>query len=384
MKNIMAITALVMFVITSAAAMSSDTLRVRSLRTIDKCSGERRALISVDLGRILTTDSLLSFDISIGFDPRVLRPETLLKIGTLGEQMSFGDGPFMVIESPGVARIQGGSIVRPASGSLPLTAFNAAVIGNECFAKSPLTVPFGIDFNEEFRKNVEVFVIDSVELTTLSRSVDNGILEITADRDSVQGKDSSLIVVVTYQLDSVTTNDIEIDIALSNDTAFVVESIATLAGMTIERQNTSPFGVTVKGSIQSSSGSIALVLRSTTDSATVTTIDAKVLVDSCQCIRPGRTATRNVFTTTPKPIVSIKDTDENAGMIVVSNSVVDIQNFHEWPTTIMLYSIEGSVEYSTTFYGGTIRVALDNLADGLYALVVRDHVRTTNQLILKK
>lgn len=384
LKILVAISALVMAIITSAEAMSSDTVRVRSLRTINKCSGEQRALISVDLGRILTADSLLSFDISIGFDPRVLRPETLLKTGTLGEQMTFGDGPFMVIESPGIARIQGGSILRPASGAVPLTAVSAALIAPECSVTSPLTLPFGIDFNSEFKKIYSTAILDSVQVVTRARSVQNGIAEITTEKDSVEGRDGSIVVTLNYVLDSLATDNVWINVELSNDTAFRIESIRANSGMTVNEQTIISSGAKVHGTTQSRQGSLEATMRSLTDSATTTTISAYVMVDSCQCIVPAKNAAKVIYTSKPRPIVSVPDTDENAGMIVVSNSQVDIQRFHEWPTTVTMFSLDGQVVFTTTSSGGQIRVPLDNLSVGLYALHVRDHAGFINQLILKK
>ncbi len=139
---------------------AQDTLRVESLRTIDVCSGSKRWLVSASLGTVRFSDSLESFDITIGYDRNVLRPTDVLKEGTLSGQMS--NGPTMNIVVPGELRIFGFNVARSVAGSVPLVAIAGDFTGS-CEESSLLSVPYPPDFNSEFKKKVDVYVADEVK-----------------------------------------------------------------------------------------------------------------------------------------------------------------------------------------------------------------------------
>ena len=84
---------------------------------------EQRFLITASIGEVYASDSLQSFDITIGYDTSRFRPTDGLSIGTLSEQMKFGDiSPFFNFRVPGEMRVGAFTITRNVAGDKPLFA----------------------------------------------------------------------------------------------------------------------------------------------------------------------------------------------------------------------------------------------------------------------
>jgi hypothetical protein len=132
-------------------------------------------------------------------------------------------------------------------------------------------------------------------------------------------------------------------------------------------------------------GELQVELTSLTDSIASSTLRASLYVDSCQCRVPMLSAEKTIRVGKKEPIVSVRgDTDENAGMIVVYETYVDIQLSHESHTAVTLYSLDGRSLYKVESSGARLQVPLEPLHNGVYIISVRNEWRTINQLILKK
>lgn len=153
--------------LTALAAVSSvtsatDTLTINSHRIINTCSGEKRWLLSASIGEVFDSDSLMSFDITIGFDTTLLRPTDGLFAGTLAEQMKFADiSPGVNFRVPGEMRVSAFTITRNVKGNLPLFAVAGEYVGS-CGSFDSLTVPWAPEFNEEFKKWTKTIVTSRV------------------------------------------------------------------------------------------------------------------------------------------------------------------------------------------------------------------------------
>lgn len=166
MKNCVRIAVLTVIVAVSTAT-AQDTVKIVSLRTIDVCTNDKRWLVAVSLGRINFSDSLQSFDITIGFNRDILRPTDALKEGTLAGQMSIG--PLVSLTTPGEMRVSGFNTVRSVGGDLPLIGVAGEFLGT-CSDIGALTLPYPIDFNGEFKRKFDVAVIESVQPVAVAKN----------------------------------------------------------------------------------------------------------------------------------------------------------------------------------------------------------------------
>ncbi len=125
----------VMFLLAALAAASNiatatDTLTIRSYRVINTCSSEKRWLIDAYIGEVYSSDSLQSFDITIGYDTSLIRPTDGLSQGTLSSQMIFSDvSPFFNFRIPGELRVGAFTVNRNVKGNEPLFAVAGDFLG---------------------------------------------------------------------------------------------------------------------------------------------------------------------------------------------------------------------------------------------------------------
>jgi len=335
--------------LTTANAESADTLYVRSIRTVDMCSAEQSALIVLDLGRVFASDSLLLFDITIGYNPRQFQPTSILASGTLSERLTFGGGPFMNLTIPGEIRLNGFDVSRPAFGDRPLVAFNGTLLADGCNSTVELSIPYRPEFNEEFKKQVEVLAIDTIrkEFRPRPNSSNGGsFVEDTiriSDKEQTASIQTEILVstnstvTATFELDqgakveidTITSSDVEILRQSRNDKEYAV----TFTG----QQSVSTLTCTV-GSNDTNRRTTAMGILRVTVKYEDCTCEIPAKIDSCIVVAQAK----HLDTTTKVGV------DENPVAISVSNNSIAFQSSHEHLQSIECYTILGNKVWTYT------------------------------------
>lgn len=340
---------------------AEDTLYIRSYQVVDVCSQERRWLLAVDLGRILPSDSLVSFDITIGYDRSKLRPTDVLKEGTLAAGMSYA--PFLNTVVPNEMRIAAGNIINTVSGIEPLVAVTGTFLG-DCKDVDTLGYPWPATFNSEFKKKFTVIRRDSVKATAIAKAdpqvgvhfVDN-LVNVGPDKS-----DFSLAVKGVKLMS---------DSSLYRFTFTCSQGGVTLVGLSGVRgvvdvdtvTNGNQFNVTgrvvdgnpefsLKYSLHGESrpDSLAIAVRTETQGG-------------CSCTRPAMTDTVKVKIS---PTVSVPSFDEHLEIVTIHHDVLTIQCDHEEMKTIQIYSTYGQHVQTSVLNTGERSVPTSTLANGSY------------------
>jgi len=355
---------------------SDDTLFVRSIRTIDKCSSQRSALFVLEMGQINASDSLMLFDITFGYDTNSMRPGILLKENTLGNQLNYYNGPFMNLTVPSEIRLSGFTINRVAVGRLPLIAFNADVTADFCSPTSLLTIPYSPEFNEEFKKTPNVVVIDSVISVANQRS--DSTKGIQFNVDSI-GTDSSRVINVPFTIDQGLAVGSYAHFALANNNGYKTVNVEVdQLGIEIVAIDDSTVTILIHENIQSITGRI--VLNRNLDTAT-TTITALVTVDSCQCIRPVKQDRLEISYT--KESTTSVDADEDVEIFHITDGRIILQHLHEHPIATIV-DILGKHWWSSNAPVLELDLNEIDLPSGVYYVVLKTSTCTQARNFVKK
>lgn len=376
--------------LTTANAESADTLFVRSVRIVDMCSADQSALIVLDLGRVFASDSLLLFDITIGYNPRQFQPTSILASGTLSERLTFGGGPFMNLTIPGEIRLNGFDVSRPAFGDRPLVAFNGTLLEDGCNTTVEMSIPYRPEFNEEFKKQVEVFTVDTIKkefkpqanLSSGGSFVEDTI-RISDNEQSAPIHAKTLVspnstVTATFELDQ--SDSFQIDTIISSDVEILRHS-----------RNDKEYAVTFIG--QHSESTITCTVGSNdTNRLTMSTsiLRVKLKYEDCTCEIPAKIDSCIVVVQAKQLDTTTKvGVDENPVAISVSNNSIAFQSSHEHLQSIECYTILGNKMWSytenmnydqrsisDTNYSGssehyTRHYSLKTLPEGLYIVIVQ-------------
>lgn len=347
--------------------VAADTLKIRSLRTIDICSAEQRALISIDLGEIYFADSLLSFDITLSYDTTYLRPGSILASGTLSDQMRWLDGPFLNAAIPGELRLLGASLSTPVKGAFPLVAVTADAKQAQCGVRTPISLTIPPEFNEEFRRRYEIATTDSVQF--VANAVSRPDLGISSNIEDVviQGKDSVMSIPLQFASLGIESQDMTMTIAVSNVEVFIIDSVNVQEAdvWVSEMRDTVVIVPTTSGPLQT--GTIWLK-QVTNDSATAVLRMATTTV-ACRCLKPTRTDSVNVVTKAPKTTVSVVDEDSE---ITKRGNAIHIQGYHEHPILVEIIDVLGRMLLQQQLQPGESVVNIDQLPPGPFFVIARD------------
>lgn len=367
---------LLMMIGLTVTGRSDDTLFVRSIRTIDKCSSQRSALFVLEMGQINASDSLMLFDITFGYDTNSMRPGILLKENTLGNQLNYYNGPFMNLTVPSEIRLSGFTINRVAVGRLPLIAFNADVTADFCSPASLLTMPYSPEFNEEFKKTPNVVVIDSVISVANQRS--DSTKGIQFNVDSI-GTDSSRVIDVPFTIDQGLAVGSYAHFALTNNNGYKTLNIEVdQIGIEIVAIDDSTVTIQIRENVQSITGRIVLNRNLDTAAATIT---AHVTVDSCQCIRPAK-QDRLEMSYTKEPTTSV-DADEDVEIFHITDGRIILQHLHEHPIATII-DILGKHWWSSNAPVLELDLNEIDLPSGVYYVVLKNSTRTQARNFVKK
>ena len=352
----------------ASGVTAQDTLLIRSYRTVDVCSSERRWLIAPYLGNIRSTDSLASFDITIGFDTTLVRPTDVLTENTLSFMADYPAQMTLVI--PGEMRVAGFNITRNMIGDKPLFAVVGDYRGS-CNDDLRFTFPWPPTFNEEFKKKMTVLLSEKVTVVATPKN-DNqlGVL-LEPDTIVIDGKDSTSEVVSTVSFGSSSATRATLAWWLSDTLSARIDRVS-LTGVTVDSLNVT--GKSVSAYVVFQSGQqpeASIVLRNVT-----TEVEARAslrsrmeITDSCSCVRSTRSDTMEIKLT--NPIVSVSSpVDDSYERLDVTTTSVSCHCDHGQTNEIAVFTITGErVAMQRGLPGSVNRMSIENLPSGPYIIV---------------
>ena len=355
---------------------ASDTLRITSTRVINTCSGEQRWLILCSIGEVYASDSLMSFDITIGFDTALFRPTDGLWLGTLADKMRFSDiSPFLNLRVPGEMRVGAFTINTPVKGNEPLFAVAGDFKGT-CSDSDTLSFPYYPEFNSEFKVVTRHLVTDTIIGVAIpSQRNDQGS---TFDKDTItlQGKDSVASIPISIRTNELAGAKTEIEIQLESPLPAKMDSITFSNGAVIDSIKLSNDGRQATVYRTADTASIingTVYLSSVTDDTLSTHIITDVTaVGTCLCITPSMKDTA-VVENIKQPVVSVEqDLHEGSGIrIALERGIIIIQNHHGLPGEANLVDVLGrTVRTAALQSGNSTQLSLENLPSGIYYMVV--------------
>jgi hypothetical protein len=356
----------VLAVFTAASTLSAqDTLKVRSYTVVDLCKNERRWLLAVDLGKILPSDSLVSFDITIGYDRTKLRPTDVLKEGTLSVGMSYE--PFLNTAVTNEMRIAAGNIVKTVSGDVPLVAIAGDFLGS-CTDVGELSYPWPATFNSEFKRKFTLVRFDSVKATARPRLQPNRGFAFEDSSITIKEQDStSSVAVVSIGQSELKRKQI---VVLTFDTTSVQVSVDSISGLVLDSVITNRNQIRIFAKETTPTASVAISARwigtalKPQTQITVQTVDG----EDCSC--EVSTLRDTVRITKEYPSVSVASADEHIEIITASNDALSIQCDHEEMKTVQFFDVLGSLVYQENVQPGKQYMSTSNLAKGVYHIHV--------------
>ncbi len=377
---------LAVFAAASTVALSLDTLKVRSYRIINTCSNEKRFLIDAYLGEIYASDSLQSFDITIGYDTSLIQPTDGLTMGTLSSQMTFSDvSPFFNFRIPGEMRVGAFTIDRNVRGDQPLFAIAGEFKGN-CTDSAWFDFPWEATFNGEFKRSVNVYWTDTVIATAIAVPDPNYGLFAYAEPDTIPGVDSTRTVGFIRSLPQQLRGSMTKSLFTLNTVGEVIIDTVQVSQADSIEIDTSRTILTVYDKGQEENDSIRIIVRSISEKRSVSvkaTTNIQIDVE-CGCIIPSGIDTV-MITAINTPNVSVEmDSHESIGISTkVQNSGIEIQFLHGQPTSIQVFTLQGERLIELTTTGEYMWVATDQLPKGPYILSVVSECCVDRRLLLK-
>jgi len=333
----------------ASTLVAQDTMTVRSYRTVDICSNERRWQIAPYLGAIKLADSLASFDISIGYDTTLLRPTDVLTEGTLSLQFeSFKAQMTLVV--PGEIRVFGGDVINFAVGDKPIVVIAGEFRGT-CTDIDSLSITWPPTFNNEFKKIVTVFKKEPIQAVANPKNrPDIG----------VRFKEDSITVVGGVGKKSTTQLDVVMNGLSDRYCTLYIEvadsTIATIDTVLLESSLEPQYERLTKGSMNimfkqkgSEIPKVAVVLSSQTPAERKeTSFKTKMnFQQACECIRPILQDTMRVICLNPMVSVNELSADAHTVNLQVSDELATCQCDHGQMNEIATYSISGLLISST-------------------------------------
>lgn len=371
MKSNVLVAVLITAIVVSTAT-AQDTLKVQSLRSVDLCSDKKRWLLAVSLGTISFSDSLESFDITIGFDRNVIRPTDVLKEGTLSGQMS--NGPTMNTVVPGEMRIFGFNVARSVAGNLPLVAVSGDFVGS-CADKAILTLPFAPDFNSEFKRRYTISRIDEIQTVVNRRQLLNlgCSFETQADTFAV-GEVSKTYVTTVSRTGNADDMRGVLEYRIISDSGLIQYKESQCDNCLIDSVDRGQEdAVKIYFSVQDSSRSRDnIVFRTTINRRALDiTTKAKLIAsvsnrDSCSCSVPARRDTVKIVL--EKSVVGIESSqDDGSCTIDVRDGVVFGKCLHHGMKELELYDLFGSIVRTTSKHENEwLELSTMYLSHGMY------------------
>lgn len=357
----------------SNLSAASDTLTLTSHRIVNACSGEQRWLISASIGEVFDGDSLMSFDITIGFDTSKLRPTDGLFTGTLAEQMKFADiSPAANFRVPGEMRVSGFTITRNVKGALPLFAVTGD-FKQACNIIDSLTLPWQPEYNEEFKVATKVFVSSDVKRVTLPKAdVTQGVFTGTELIEFTVG-DSIKRVSTTLGLEKSGGKKVKAVYHLRDSTcARIVNFHSTVQ---VDSSLISPDSTQLElhfvasGRIDTVDIEMHAEVKEAVETDTLT--GAVYVLDSCSCSTPTAASQTNIIVNN-KPVSVKMDLNEDPLIrIRFLPESITIESVHGDPQQVRVFDMFGRIAAESVMNTQTsMELPTQTLSPGVYILQV--------------
>ena len=371
--------------LTISTVKAQDTLQINSLRVIDVCSGEKSWLMSLSLGSINFSDSLESFDISIGYDRSIIRPTAALKEGTLAAQMS--NGPILNVVVPNEMRIYGFNIARSVAGSLPLFAVTGDFLG-ECSSVGTLTLPFEPDFNGEFKRKFTVRRLDSI--TAINKRKPDATSGCEFDDKAVTMSDSETEVSVGLKLikldkDSTASYRVIFSFDRTSDSSLVEIDSINVLGCRVDSISITSIGAEaiISAVVQDQPKVDVVVRRRSMEASGRIKLSAVVKDESlCGCVLPTLTDTIDIEIDRPNVNVSTS-TDDDACTISIRSGEVIGMCVHSGMKTLTLRDLTGREVQRIETGSLPVVMTTSNVSSGMYFVTLLCSEGHASNLILK-
>jgi hypothetical protein len=309
------------------------------------------------------------FDITLGYNPAEFRPGSLLRENTLGGQLNFDNGPFMNLQVPGEIRLSGFHVTRPASGSMPLTAFNGDVIRHECGSRIMLTVPYVPEFNEEFSKTFSSVVVQPIEVIRIP--VIDSSTGVVFHKDTI-GFLNTVVDTIPFLLSNESDNQCIVTFELSeNQSGIIIQEVVTEPD-DAETLEVIPERIAIKLHSQAKMVTGNVLVKRVTDDPVTMSITGRMTFDSCSCISAGRVS-KSVLHYVPQPTTSLRMVAaEELDTYFMVNEYLYSQSVQEHPVSIQIFDVMGKAYWSTT---GQLPIMLSNpdMVQGLYFAAITSH-----------
>lgn len=360
---------LVVVLATSSVNCATDTLTITSHRIVNPCSGEKRWLISADIGEVFESDSLMSFDITIGFDTSLLRPTDGLFTGTLSEQMKFGDiSPGVNFRVPGEMRVSAFTITRNVKGKLPLFAVAGDYLG-QCGSEDSLTLPWVPEFNQEFKKWTRVFVSTKVisratPVPSPEQGTNNTREVVVLSRDT-----PSVNIPVVVQATSNDGSRAKVEVSIEGSRASRIDSVTSSRTDALVEINSDRSTASIEFKVTKNTDTINVSISSMSFDSTTSDVlkSALLILDSCSCSTP--TATGSTAIRFKNPPVSVKmDLNESSSIVITSsNDNVTVKSLHGDPLKIVVSDLLGRTIFQSEFTNhGYLEIPTTEFGPGLF------------------
>lgn len=209
-----------------------DSVQVllKSHRDVYVCGGsdEKRIQISLDLGQIVSADSLYSFDVLLTYNPQKVKFMSGLYINTLSE--FFDVKGFNVIDS-GMVRAYGAMMSNSAVyGNRPLIAFEARYLGDCADTMHINLMDMEIEVSAELLNKLD-YKDKNVVIEAKIKNAESNYIETRFLQDTVVFKNddslaSEIANINTYGLDRV--DSLEMRISLENNQKFEIQDVISL------------------------------------------------------------------------------------------------------------------------------------------------------------
>ena len=368
--------------VAASGVTAQDTLLLRTYRTVDVCSSERRWLIAPYLGNIRFRDSLASFDITIGYDTANIRPTDVLRENTLSFDIYYPTSMTLVV--PGEMRIFGFDVTSFMSGDKPLFAVAGNFVG-KCTDSINFTFPWPPTFNEEFKKKVTVLRSEQVQVVATPRS--DKQLGVTFDRDSVtiDGQEAVVEVQTGVSFGTAKPRTAVLRWMIPDPTDVAIDSVVVNGVASAEVVNTSLSAMATVQFSENNQPNIQLRLRSKTSKkqASAVVVASMQVLDTCACVTSGLTDTLNISLT--NPVVSVSSpVDDSNEYLLVTNSTATCHCNHGQTNEIAVFTVTGErIATQRSFTAEVNTMSIEHLPPGPYIVTGSCGSKTIVNLKLK-
>ena len=355
---------LVAFMATGSTTAASDTLWIKSMQQIDMCSGERKFLIAAWMGQVYFSDSLQSFDITIGYDTSRFTPTDGLISGTLAEYMKFSDiSPFFNFRLPGEMRVGGFTINSNVAGDKPLFAITGNYKG-ACTDTGTFTMPWPASFNEEFKGEVKFFRSDTISVVATARPVDTIGIACEADTVVIPGVDSVRVVTMQLKQRLLVGRPLKVHLELEREGVVAIDDVE---GEVIDSMRLASNGTTAEIWLtgQAENSNVNVTMRSVSDAKDTMVVLTMRMEDEgeCQCIVPRLKDSIDIISrTTTSDVKDVGVYESTAIQLEYTDGVLRMQCLHGQPWRVQVANVLGMVISETMVEQGELKEL--QLADG--------------------